>query len=168
MNKVAGIYGLIAIFHGGSAAQVTMYIYSVAALAAFTWGMKAVTAVRVLALYKLGLYAKLLLLMQEDPRKTLYFAHIFLSDHLLNTIWTVFFAVAWWVYNPHDGKRIANSDAQKSMMDMGGPQMTDEERRVAAQGIWNKEKGVAGTVLIIGWCLKVRSPSLPQICTAVH
>lgn len=100
---------------------------------------------------------------QEDPRKTLYFAHLFVGDHLLNTIWTTFFAVSWWVYNPHDGKRIANSDAQKDMMGSGGPTMTDEERKQAAQLIWNQEKGLAATVLIIGWLLKVGpmlSPSL--------
>lgn len=92
---------------------------------------------------------------QEDPRKTLYFAHLFVGDHLLNTIWTTFFAVSWWVYNPHDGKRIANSDAQKDMMGTGGPTMTDEERKQAAQLIWNQEKGLAATVLIVGWLLKV-------------
>jgi lysylphosphatidylglycerol synthetase-like protein (DUF2156 family) len=96
-------------------------------------------------------------LSQEDPRKTLYFAHLFLGDHLLNTIWTVFFAVAWWVYNPHDGKSIAHSEAQKKMMDVGGggPKMSDEERARAAQIIWNKEKGTAAFVLIAGWLLKV-------------
>ncbi|KAF9508165.1 hypothetical protein BS47DRAFT_249665 [Hydnum rufescens UP504] len=69
LNKVAGIYGLIAIFNGGTLAQLSMYIYSVLALAAFTWGMNAIT--------------------EENPKKSFYFAHIFLGDHLLNTIWTV-------------------------------------------------------------------------------
>jgi len=132
-NKVAGVYGLIAIFNGGSFAQLSMYIYSVLALAAFAWGLKAVT--------------------EEDPRRTLYFAHLFIGDHLLNTFWTVFFAVLWWVYDPHDGKRIANSEAQKSMMGNGGG-MTDVERKQAAQLIWNKEKGLAATFLILGWLAK--------------
>jgi hypothetical protein len=44
---VAGIYGPIAIFNGGQLAQLSMYIYSIAALALFTWGMKAVTDVRI-------------------------------------------------------------------------------------------------------------------------
>lgn len=138
-----------------------MYLYSAAALAAFIWGMDAVTRVCVFPTFTTLehqiLTCSCYALYQEDPRKTLYFAHIFLGDHLLNTIWTVSFAVAWWVYNPHDGKRIANSDAQKSMMDTGGPQMTDGERRAAAQTIWNKEKDAAAMALIIGWCLKVGS-----------
>jgi len=135
LNKVAGIYGLIAIFNGGTLAQLSMYIYSVVALAAFTWGMKAIT--------------------EENPKNAFYFAHIFLGDHLLNTIWTVFFAISWWYYNPHDGKRVANSAAQKEMMGTDGPVMTDEERTTAAQLIWNKEKGTAAMVLFIGWALKL-------------
>lgn len=90
---------------------------------------------------------------QEDPRRTLYFSYLFIGDHLINTIWTVIFAVLWWVYNPHDGKRIANSEAQKDMM--GASHMTDEERKQAAQLIWNKEKGFAATVLVLGWLSKV-------------
>ena len=48
LNKVAGVYGLIAVFTGagGSAAQLTMYIYSVIALIALAWGLKAVGQVR--------------------------------------------------------------------------------------------------------------------------
>ena len=43
-NKVAGVYGLIAVLTGagGSAAQLTMYIYSVLGLIALVWGLKAV------------------------------------------------------------------------------------------------------------------------------
>ena len=67
----------------------------------------------------------------------------------------MFFAIAWWYWNPHDGKRIANSAAQKEMMESGGPAMTDEERASLAQQIWNKEKGFAAFVLIVGWLLKV-------------
>ncbi|KAG8921105.1 hypothetical protein FRC02_000441, partial [Tulasnella sp. 418] len=72
-NKVAGIYGLIAIFTGGTLAQVSMYIYSVAALAGYYWGFKAI--------------------VEESPSKSLTTAHLFLVDHLLSTIWTLFFGV---------------------------------------------------------------------------
>lgn len=44
-NKVAGVYGLIAIFTGGTLAQVSMYIYSILALVLFVWGLRAVAAV---------------------------------------------------------------------------------------------------------------------------
>jgi hypothetical protein len=64
----------------------------------------------------------------------------------------------WWVYNPHDGKRIANSEAQEDMMRVGGgPHMTDEERKSAAQLIWNKEKNLAATFITLGWLSKVGS-----------
>lgn len=139
-NKVAGFYGLIAIFSGGSLAQISLYVYSVIALGVFSWGLKAIA--------------------QEDPKRTFYFAHAFLADHLLNTIWTIFFAVAWWYWNPHDGKRIANSAAQKQVMESGGPAITDEDRTRQAQQIWNKEKGFAATVLIVGWLLKIYFASL--------
>ncbi|KAI9450756.1 Inositolphosphorylceramide synthase subunit Kei1-domain-containing protein, partial [Russula earlei] len=95
LNKVAGIYGLIALLTGagGNAAQLTLYIYSALALVALTWGIRAVN--------------------NEDPKHMLYFAHIFFADHVLNTIWTVYFAVHWWLYTPHDGRRNANSPAQQ-------------------------------------------------------
>lgn len=97
--------------------------------------------------------------MQEDPKRTLYFAHIFFVDHLVSTTWTVFFGVLWWVYNPHDGKRQANSKAQQDLMALAGNvtiPLTDDERAEAAMRIWNKEKGFAMTLLVVGWLAKVR------------
>jgi small-conductance mechanosensitive channel len=46
-NKVAGVYGLIAVLTGagGSAAQLTLYIYSTVALVALAWGLNAVKRV---------------------------------------------------------------------------------------------------------------------------
>lgn len=48
INKVAGVYGLLALLTGagGSLAQLTMYLYSVVALAAYVVGLKAVALVR--------------------------------------------------------------------------------------------------------------------------
>jgi len=139
LNKVAGVYGLIAVFTGGSLAQLSMYIYSVLALVALTWGLRAVG--------------------EEDPKRVLYFAHMFFLDHLFSTGWTIFFGVVWWVYTPHDGQRIANSDAQRAMMngasDLEGHNMTAAERKEAALGIWNQEKGFAAAVLVTGWLIKI-------------
>lgn len=44
LNKVAGVYGLIAVLTGagGSFAQLSLYIYSVVALLALGWGLRAV------------------------------------------------------------------------------------------------------------------------------
>ena len=88
----------------------------------------------------------------------MYFAHLFFADHVLSTAWTVFFAVVWWIYTPHDGRRQANSAAQEQLMQgSAGHQMTDAERTAAAMQIWNKEKGMAAAVIIIGWLAKVSS-----------
>ncbi|KAF4610755.1 hypothetical protein D9613_006899 [Agrocybe pediades] len=137
LNKVAGVYGLIAVLTGagGSFAQLSLYIYSVIALAALAWGLRV-----------------------EDPKKTLYFAHLFFADHIFSTSWTIFFAVGWWIWNPHDGQRQANSAAQQAVMALGNataPHLTDEERKEAALAIWNHEKGLAAAVIIISWLFKI-------------
>jgi hypothetical protein len=48
LNKVAGVYGLIAMLtgSGGSFAQLSLYIYSVIALVGLGWGLRAVKEVR--------------------------------------------------------------------------------------------------------------------------
>jgi len=140
LNKVAGVYGLIAVLTGagGSFAQLSLYIYSVVALIALGWGLRVVK--------------------EEDPKKTLYFAHLFFADHIFSTSWTVFFAIVWWLWTPHDGRRQANSAAQKAMMEHGNissQSLSDEERKVAAMTIWNHEKGLAAAVIIVSWMFKI-------------
>jgi len=139
LNKVAGIYGLIALLTGagGNAAQLTLYIYSAVALIALTWGLRAIN--------------------EENPKHMLYFAHIFFADHILNTIWTVYFAVHWWLYTPHDGRRNANSPAQQALIDgyIGEHQtMSEAERTAAALRVWRSEKAQALTIIILGWIIK--------------
>jgi len=140
LNKVAGVYGLIAVLTGavGSFAQLSLYIYSVVALIALGWGLRVVK--------------------EEDPKKTLYFAHLFFADHIFSTSWTVFFAIVWWLWTPHDGRRQANSAAQQAMMEHGNATshpLTEEERKIAAMAIWNHEKGLAAAVIIISWMFKI-------------
>ncbi|VDB99906.1 unnamed protein product [Peniophora sp. CBMAI 1063] len=139
INKVAGVYGLIALLTGagGTVAQLSLYIYSVGALVASIWAMRAVN--------------------EEDPKRTLYFAHLFFADHILNTVWTVFFAVDWWVYTPHDGRRIANSPAQEALIDgyIGKHiDLAPADRIVAAETLWKEEKNVAMTIIVLGWLSK--------------
>ena len=45
LNKVAGVYGLLSAFTGGTIGQLSFYIYSTASLAVLVWGMRAVSAV---------------------------------------------------------------------------------------------------------------------------
>ncbi|KAF8889395.1 Inositolphosphorylceramide synthase subunit Kei1-domain-containing protein [Infundibulicybe gibba] len=140
LNKVAGVYGLIATIMGagGTFPQLSLYVYSVIALVALVWGLRAVK--------------------DEDPKHTLYFAHFYFADHIVSTGWTAFFATAWWFYNPHDGQRSANSPAQQAIHDSGAAlvhPLTDAERVAAAQAIWNREKGAAATIITLSWFAKI-------------
>ncbi|KAJ3720994.1 Inositolphosphorylceramide synthase subunit Kei1-domain-containing protein [Lentinula raphanica] len=138
-NKVAGVYGLIALATGagGSFSQFSLYLYSLFALFALFYGLKAVD--------------------EEDPKHTLYFAHFFFADHVFSTAWTVFFAVVWWFQTPHDGRRLANSPAQEQIIDAapGYHNMTDSQRVLAAEQVWNHEKGTALAVIILSWISKI-------------
>ena len=107
--------------------------------------------------------------LQEDPKQTLYFAHLFFADHILSSAWLIFFAVLWWVYTPHDGTVQIHSDAQKAVQESGpGHNMTAQERAAAAMTIWNAEKGIATAMIVMGWILKVRIPiciqTVPPSC----
>ena len=96
----------------------------------------------------------------------LYFAHIFFADHILNTIWTVYFIVHWWLYTPHDGRRNANSPAQQALIEgyIGEHQtMSEAERTAAAERVWRAEKGQALTIIILGWLIKVRLDLKPPL-----
>ena len=101
----------------------------------------------------------------------LYFAHVFFADHILNTTWTVYFAVLWWLHTPHDGRRNANSPAQQALIDgyIGKHQdMSPDERAAAAERVWRAEKAQALTIIILGWLIKVRiiavlSPSMTHL-----
>ncbi|GAA5873750.1 hypothetical protein JCM16303_002576 [Sporobolomyces ruberrimus] len=142
LNKVAGAYGMLAVLLAGGNAlsqplgQLTMYVYSIASLVVFIWGLQ-----------KIG---------EENGPKSLIYAHLFAVDHLVGTLYTSLFAAIWYLYTPHDGRRIANSDAQKAMMGTNtGTGLDDAGRVEAAMGVWKSERGFSGAVLLIGWTLKV-------------
>ena len=104
--------------------------------------------------------------LQEDARSTFYFAHLFFADHILSTSWTVFFAVVWWIYSPHDGRRVSNSAAQDKIIEnyLGETEkVSEEERARLALQLWRREKGVAITIIIFGWLIKVRGEQPVQI-----
>lgn len=140
LNKVAGVYGLIAVLlgAGGSFPQLSLYIYSVIGLVALVWGLKAVK--------------------QEDPKQSLYFAHLYFADHIFSTSWTVFFGINYWLWTPHDGARQINSKAQDEMIKNSNVTLhhiTPEEREAAAMEIWNHEKGMAAMIIVLGWLCKI-------------
>ncbi|KAH6916008.1 Inositolphosphorylceramide synthase subunit Kei1-domain-containing protein [Coprinopsis sp. MPI-PUGE-AT-0042] len=140
LNKVAGVYGLIAMLTGagGSFAQLSLYIYSVFALALLVWGLLSV--------------------QREDAQHTLYFAHAFFADHIFSTSWTVYFAVDWWYWEPHDGTALPPSPAQKAIIEVANltaVALTPEQRAEAAAAIWDHEKGKAAAIIVIAWLCKL-------------
>lgn len=103
--------------------------------------------------------------LQENSSVALPYAHLFALDHFISTAYTVLFAVIWWVLTPHDGRRIANSEAQKAMQGVGAGPYDPNERKALAEGVWSSERGFAAAVLVLGWFLKVRS--LPISCFSI-
>jgi len=106
----------------------------------FVWGLRAVAA--------------------ENSKDVFYFAHAFICDHLLSTLWLAYFSVNYWVYTDHDGERAINSAAQEQLIEaakaiLNIPELTPEERHRIAQELWNTEKGHAAAVIAFGWLLKI-------------
>ena len=80
---------------------------------------------------------------------------------MFSTAWTIYFAVVWWIYTPHDGRQEITSPAQREIMEAGGggnSSMTAAERTAAATAIWNEEKGTSMAVIVVGWLIKVCTP----------
>ncbi|KAF2265792.1 DUF1753-domain-containing protein [Lojkania enalia] len=77
INKVSGLYGLLALLTGAhlSGLQLSMYLYSFVALLA-----------------TLYLYRHIRL---QSPFETLLLAHIYALDSVINALYTAFFGVAW-------------------------------------------------------------------------
>ncbi|KAF1994802.1 DUF1753-domain-containing protein [Amniculicola lignicola CBS 123094] len=77
INKVSGLYGLLALLTGAqlSGLQLSMYLYSFAAL-----------------LVTLFLYRHIRL---QSPFQTLLLAHIYALDSVVNALYTAFFGIAW-------------------------------------------------------------------------
>ena len=88
-------------------------------------------------------------------------AHIYLMDHIVSTLWTVFFGIAWWHFTAHDGKRTTNSPAQEELATGGAsyghhpPILNETQRAKAALELWDEEKNFAAGIIIAGWCIKV-------------
>ncbi|OCF36701.1 hypothetical protein I317_02998 [Kwoniella heveanensis CBS 569] len=148
INKVAGLYGLIVVFVGGSFTQLLYYAYSTATLFAFLWGLRVVKS--------------------ESAAPTLLLSHLYVLDHLIATFFHYLFYQHYWYVVPHDGRRTANSQAQQDLIDLalsrgeiaqpsqgGADEGLDELRAALAGEIWDAEKGFAVWTLVFGWLLKI-------------
>lgn len=160
-NKIAGVYGILAIFHGGSLAQLSLYIYSIATIPVFIWGLKGIS--------------------EEQPAQVFRYAHIYLLDHIISTGWTLLFGAWWYISASHDGKPASQSSNQADLVSLIesleaqymtpeqlaplrhkdlNPNTTDGAREIQwrkeqANMMWVSERGFSSAVLIIGWLVKV-------------
>ena len=152
-NKIAGVYGILAVFQGGTFSQVALYLYSIATIVIFLWGLKGIS--------------------DEDAQRVLTYAHLFTLDHMISTFWTLLFTFNWFYFTPHDGQpSTSQSTHQTGLMDLietiesqyrtpeqmaqlHHDQLTPEQRKISAQRIWKEEKGFSAAVLGLGWLVKV-------------
>lgn len=152
-NKTAGVYGILAVFQGGTFAQVALYLYSIASIIVFLWGLKGIS--------------------DEDAQHVLNYAHLFALDHMISTFWTLLFTFNWFYFTPHDGRPTTNqSSHQTGLMDLietiesqyrtpeqmaklHHDQLTSEQRVSSAQRIWKEEKDFSAVVLGLGWLIKI-------------
>lgn len=160
-NKIAGVYGIIAVFQGGTFAQVSLYIYSIATIPLFIWGLNAISV--------------------EKHQSALRYAHLYFLDHMISTGWTVLFGVWWYNFAQHDGRPVTNSSHQAGLMSLiesleaqyhtpeemallrhnttsadtpeGAAEMALRTQR--AREIWRAERGFAASVLCVGWLIKI-------------
>ncbi|KAI9639607.1 Inositolphosphorylceramide synthase subunit Kei1-domain-containing protein [Dioszegia hungarica] len=150
INKVAGVYGLITIFVGGSFLQYLFYAYSIGTLFAFLWALNIVKS--------------------EKAKPALLVAHLYTLDHLILSIAHYGFYIHYWFVVAHDGRRIINSSAQQALIDLAvsrgettdptsgggaGAGGGDYERKRLAEGIWASERVVALWILAVGWLVKI-------------
>ena len=174
LNKVAGVYGLLAVFFGGTTAQVSLYLYSIGTIILCAWGLRQIGQVCESHLHASRLYFYVqvigldekLLKLQENPANSLFYAHLYGLDHVVSTLYTIYFGVQWYIYNPHDGQRVANSAAQKAMKDFVHTGESESETARKALAVWRDERGFSTAVLILGWFLKVCN--IDSILTSKH
>ncbi|TGZ84020.1 DUF1753-domain-containing protein [Ascodesmis nigricans] len=101
INKLSGIFGVLAIFTGYSvsALQLSMYLYS---LAAFAFLVYLAPRIR-----------------SREPLPALSFAYLFLFDSLINALYTASFGVSWFVVLAAK-RQSALSGAPKTIHDSAG------------------------------------------------
>jgi hypothetical protein len=88
--------------------------------------------------------------------------HLYVVDHIIQTVYTLGFARHYWYEVPHDGRRVANSKAQEDLIRLAvsrgevSDKMPDNIAEIA-RGLWEKEEGFALMVLFASWLIKVSS-----------
>lgn len=155
-NKSAGIFGLLAIFQGGTLAQLSLYAYSLGTIFLSLWGLRGIS--------------------EESCPTVLLYAHMYLADHLISSLWSFYFFNLVYYANEHNGQPPSLSPYQQGLMALiesiedqyvgAGSEgmksahhtpLVGQERVDAAQRVWKAESSFSASVLIAGWALKVRA-----------
>lgn len=149
-NKSAGVFGLLAIFQGGTWSQLSLYAYSLGTIFISLWGLRGISE-------------------ESSPTVVLY-AHCYLADHLISSIWSLYFFQVVYYYTEHNGQPPNLSPYQAGLMSLiegieaqyetkGDVQhhkaLEGQARVEAAQQVWRSESAFSTTVLAAGWILKV-------------
>lgn len=163
INKVAGVYGLIMLVLGvGTLSQFLFYAYSVITLIVFAWALRAIKSVSCQRCCSSPICTHLLTL-QETAYRVLLATHIYLADHIIQTMFHYIFYYRYWYQVAHDGKRELNSQAQKDIFNLALsrnetepiPAHGDAATAALANKVWAEEKGYAVGVTLFGFLLKV-------------
>lgn len=83
-NKSAGIFGLLAIFQGGTWAQLSLYAYSLGTIFLSLWGLRGIS--------------------EESSPTVMAYAHLYLADHMISSIWSFYFFQIVYYYTEHNGQ----------------------------------------------------------------
>ncbi|PWN28748.1 DUF1753-domain-containing protein [Jaminaea rosea] len=149
-NKSAGVFGLLAIFQGGTWSQLSLYAYSLGTIFISLWGLRGISE-------------------ESSPTVVLY-AHCYLADHLISSIWSLYFFQVVYYYTEHNGQPPNLSPYQAGLMSLiegieaqyetkGDVQhhkaLEGQARVEAAQQVWRSESAFSTTVLAAGWILKI-------------
>lgn len=102
---------------------------------------------------------------KESSSRVLKLCHLYVIDHIIQTVYTLGFARYYWYEIPHDGRRVANSKAQEDLIRLAVSrgEVSDkmpEDIAEIARGLWEKEQGFAMMVLFASWLIKVSSRRL--------
>ncbi|KAI9667671.1 MAG: hypothetical protein M1821_000488 [Bathelium mastoideum] len=122
LNKISGLYGLLALFTGYSLStlQLSMYIYSVAALVLFLLLMPHIR--------------------KQSPLQCLALAYITLLDTLINGIYTALFGISWFLVlarhvaatDPATGSNVLGSNTMEDTSGFTRPEVNVSEVNVVA------------------------------------
>lgn len=134
INKVSGVYGLLAIITGASidGFQLSMYIYSTLALLATVF-----------------LYRHIRL---QSPFETLLLAHLYALDSVINALYTAFFGIAWFytlAAHPDEGSSIPGQQGMSDNAGFTSPKHNVSEVNVIASptgGVTGGQNALAGGV----------------------